>query len=125
MSEPNTDQMVEQLGNLTAPQLVALTKQLEAKWGVSAAPSVVNMVAPPAPPPVVAQTEFNVTLVSFGTDKKISVIKALRDVLGLGLNEAKAFAEGAPKLVKEGVAKQDADEVAGKLTTAGAVVTIE
>jgi large subunit ribosomal protein L7/L12 len=49
----------------------------------------------------------------------------LRDVLGLGLNEAKAFAEGAPKLVKEGVAKQDADEVAGKLTTAGAVVTIE
>lgn len=125
MTDINTDQIVDQLGQLTAPQLVALTKQLEVKWGVSAAPAIVGTVLPKNEAPVVvAQTEFDVILTGFATDKKISVIKELRVVMGLGLNEAKALAESAPKPIKEGIPKAEADEVFGKLTAAGATVEI-
>jgi large subunit ribosomal protein L7/L12 len=126
MSDITQDQVVEFLSGLTVMQLVDLTKTLEDKWGVEAAPAPVAVAAGPAATGEAAaeKTEFDVILKSFG-DKKIQVIKAVREITGLGLKDAKELVEGAPKALKEGVEKAEADEVAAKLKEAGAEVEVK
>ena len=126
MSDITQDQVVEFLSGLTVMQLVDLTKSLEDKWGVEAAPAPVAMVGGPAAGGEAAaeQTEFDVFMKSFG-EKKIQVIKAVREITGLGLKDAKGLVDAAPKEVKVDVSKAEADEVAGKLKEAGASVEIK
>lgn len=122
----DVQQLVEQLSNLTIMDAVALKNALEEKWGVKAAAMAIAAApaAGGAAAPVEEQTEFAVTLAAAG-DKKIDVIKAIREVLTLGLKEAKDFVEAAPKVVKEGVSKQEAEEIKKKLEAAGAKVEIK
>ena len=128
MSDLNQEQVVEYLSGLTVMQLVDLTKTLEDKWGVEAAPVAVAGAAMPAAGGdaggTAEKTEFDVILKSFG-DKKIQVIKAVREITGLGLKEAKELVDGAPKPVKEKASKEDADGIKTKLEEAGAVVNIK
>ncbi|MBT8491856.1 MAG: 50S ribosomal protein L7/L12 [Deltaproteobacteria bacterium] len=126
MSDITQDQVVEYLSGLTVMQLVDLTKSLEDKWGVEAAPAPVAVAAGPAAGGEAAaeQTEFDVVLKNFG-EKKIQVIKAVREITGLGLKDAKELVESAPKAIKEGVEKGEAEEVAGKLKDAGAEVEVK
>jgi large subunit ribosomal protein L7/L12 len=127
MSEITREQVVDYLSSLSVMDIAALTKELEEKWGVSAAPVAVAGAAAAGPADAGAAaepTEFNVILTGFG-DKKIQVIKALREITSLGLKEAKELVEGAPKPVKEGVSKEDADETAKKLQEAGATVEVK
>lgn len=126
MAEITQEQVVEYLSGLTVMQVVALTKSLEDKWGVKAAPVA---VAGPAGPAVAAEaveekTEFTVVLKAAGANK-IGAIKAVREITGLGLKDAKDLVEGAPKPVKESVSKAEADEMAAKLKEAGAEVEIK
>ncbi len=128
MAELNTEQIVDALSDLTALQLVELKDALEDKWGVTAA-APMAMAMPMAGgdaggDAAEEQTEFNVVLTSFG-DKKINVIKEVRALTGLGLKEAKDLVEGVPCDVKEGVTKDEAEEVKGKLEAAGAQVEIK
>lgn len=126
MSDVTMEDVIAAVGNLTAPQLVALTKQLEEKWGVKAVPQVMDLPQNNVVPDnVIAQTEFNVTLVSYPADKKIALVKLVREITGLGLVESKGLVEGAPRMVKEGVSKEDADALKAKLTEAGAVVEVK
>ena len=122
------DKLVEDLSTLTVLEASELSKLLEEKWGVSAAAPVAAAAAAGAAAPVEAveeQTEFTVVLTA-GGDKKINVIKEVRGVRpDLGLKEAKDLVEGAPQNVVENVSKQIADEVAKKLTEAGATVTVK
>lgn len=124
------DQLVEQLSNLTVLEAAQLSKLLEEKWGVSAAaPVAVAAVAggagaPAAAEPEEEKTEFDVILVAIG-DKKINVIKEVRTVTGLGLKEAKDLVEAAPKLVKEAVKKEEAEQIKKKLEEAGATAEIK
>ena len=126
----DTNQIVEQLSALTVLEIADLVKKLEEKWGVSAAAPVA--VAAPAggaggaaAPVVEEQTAFDVILKEIGPNK-ISVIKEVRaSVPGLGLAEAKALVEGAPKAVKEGVTKQEAEDIKKKIEAAGAKVEIK
>ncbi len=118
----NLQQIVETLSTLTVMEAAELSKMLEEKWGVSAAAPVAVMAA--AGPAAEEQTEFTVTLAAAG-DKKIDVIKAVRELTGLGLKEAKDLVEGAPQVVKEGVAKKDAEEIKAKLEAAGAKVELK
>ncbi|KQV62841.1 MULTISPECIES: 50S ribosomal protein L7/L12 [unclassified Caulobacter] len=122
------DKLVEELSTLSVLEAAELSKLLEEKWGVSAAAPVAVAAAGGAAAPVEAaeeQTEFTVVLTD-GGDKKINVIKEVRGVRpDLGLKEAKDLVEGAPQNVVENVSKQQADEVAKKLTEAGAKVTIK
>jgi large subunit ribosomal protein L7/L12 len=119
-------ELIDQIDKLTVLELADLVKQLEEKYGVSAAAPVAAVAAPvpgtagPAEP----KTEFDVILEDAGAEK-IKVIKAVREVTSLGLTEAKAFVESAPKPVKEGVTKDEADAVAKKLQEAGAKVTVK
>jgi large subunit ribosomal protein L7/L12 len=122
--------LVEELSKLTVIEAADLVKQLETKWGVSAAASVA--VAAPgaaggaAAPAAEAQTTFDVILVSVPADKKIAAIKAVREVkAGMGLAEAKALVEGAPKPLLEGASKADSDTAKKKLEEAGAKVEIK
>ena len=123
--------IVEQLSGLTVMEVADLVKQLESKWGVTAAAPVAAAAAPgagggAAAPAAEAQTTFDVILVSAPADKKISVIKVVREVkAGLGLADAKALVEGAPKPVLEGVPKADADAAKKKLEEAGAKVEVK
>ena len=119
--------LVDDLSALTVLEASELSKLLEEKWGVSAAaPVAVAAAATGAAPAAAAEekTEFDVILASFG-DNKINVIKEVRAITGLGLGEAKALVEGAPKPVKEGVAKADAEEMKKKLEAAGAKVDLK
>ena len=118
----NLQQIVETLSTLTVMEAAELSKMLEEKWGVSAAAPVA--VAAAAGPAAEEQTDFTVTLAAAG-DKKIDVIKAVREITGLGLKEAKDLVEGAPQVVKEGVAKKDAEEMKAKLEAAGAKVELK
>ena len=122
------EKIVEELSALTVLEAAELSKLLEDKWGVSAAaPVAVAAVAGGAAAPAEAaeeQTEFTVVLTA-GGDKKINVIKEVRAITGLGLGEAKALVEGAPKAVKEGVNKAEAEELKAKLTAAGATVELK
>ncbi|MBJ7449769.1 MAG: 50S ribosomal protein L7/L12 [Parachlamydiales bacterium] len=119
--------LVEALSNLTVLQMAELKTALEEKWGVKAmAAAAAPAAAPAAAEAAVESTEFQVTLSEAPADaKKISVIKVVREVTGLGLKEAKDLVEGAPKLVKTGVNKAEAEEIAKKITDAGAKATIK
>jgi large subunit ribosomal protein L7/L12 len=117
--------IVETLSSLTVLEAADLAKMLEEKWGVSAAAAVaVAGPAAAAAAPVEAQTEFTVMLMAAG-DKKIEVIKEVRALTGLGLKEAKDLVEGAPKAVKEGVNKEEAEKVKAQLEKAGAKVELK
>jgi large subunit ribosomal protein L7/L12 len=126
MTTLNTDQIAEALGNLSVVELIALTKRLEGEWGVQAVPQV-SAPAPVVdapPPPKVEQTEFSVHLASVPADKKIAAIKVVKEATGLGLKEAKELVEAAPKAIKEGMSKADAEELQKKLVEAGAVASV-
>ena len=118
--------IVDQLSGLTVLEAAELAKMLEEKWGVSAAAAVAVAAAPgaAAAAPVEEKTEFTVVLAAIG-DKKIEVIKEVRALTGLGLKEAKDLVEGAPKPVKEGVPKADADKLKAKLEAEGAKVELK
>ena len=116
--------IVEDLSKLTVLEAAELSKMLEEKWGVSAAAPAAAAVAGPAAAAVEEKTEFTVMLTAAG-DKKIEVIKEVRAITGLGLKEAKDLVEGAPKAVKEGVNKKDADDMKKKLEAAGAKVELK
>ena len=119
------DKLVAELSKLTVIEAAELAKKLEETWGVSAAaPVAVAAAAAPAEAAAEAQTEFNVILASAG-DKKINVIKEVRAITGLGLKEAKDLVEGAPKAVKEGVGKDEAEQLKKKLEEAGATVELK
>lgn len=124
----NLEQIAEDLSSLTVLEAAELAKMLEEKWGVSAAaPVAVAGVAPAAGDGAAAEEEkdeFDVVLASIG-DKKINVIKEVRAITGLGLKEAKDLVESAPKPVKEGVAKDEAEELKKKLEEAGASVELK
>ncbi len=117
--------LVDELSKLTVLEAAELSKKLEEAWGVSAAaPVAVAAAAGAAAPAAEAQTEFTVILVD-GGDKKINVIKEVRAITALGLKEAKDLVEGAPKPVKEGVSKAEAEELKKKLEDAGAKVQLK
>ena len=128
----DTDKLVEQLSGLTVLEIAGLVKTLEDKWGVSAAAPVAVAAAPTAgggggaaAPAAEEKTTFEVILKEMGTNK-IGVIKEVRSAVpGLGLAEAKALVEGAPKTIKEGVTKAEADEMKKKIEAAGAKVEIK
>jgi large subunit ribosomal protein L7/L12 len=125
MTDISRDQVVDYLSNLPVIQIAELIKTLEDKWGVKAAPAAVAMAAPAAPAAVKEeQTEFSVVLKEAGANK-INVIKVVREITGLGLKEAKDLVEAAPKDLKEGVSKADADEMKKKLEDAGAKVELK
>jgi large subunit ribosomal protein L7/L12 len=117
--------IVEQLSGLSVMEAAELVKKLEEKWGVSAAAvAVAAGPAAAAAAPVEEKTEFTVVLAKSG-DKKIDVIKVVRELTGLGLKEAKDLVEGAPKTVKENVSKDDANKMKAKLTEVGATVELK
>ncbi|HEU6441926.1 MAG TPA: 50S ribosomal protein L7/L12 [Microvirga sp.] len=120
--------LVDDLSSLTVLEAAELSKMLEEKWGVSAAAAVAVAAAPGAgggaAAPAEEQTEFTVVLASAG-DKKIEVIKEVRGITGLGLKEAKDLVEGAPKPVKEGVAKDEAEKIKATLEKVGAKVELK
>ena len=130
MADVNMDQIVDQLSHLTVMQIADLTKKLEEKWGVKAAPVAVAGVgggggaAAPAGEAPAAQTEFTVILSSGGSNK-IQVIKAIREITNLGLKEAKDLVDGAPKEIKAGVSKDDAENIKKKVAEAGGTVEIK
>ena len=128
---PDIANLVEELSKLTVIEAADLVKQLETKWGVTAAaPTVTATAGPqgaaPAPAAAEAKTQFDVILVSVPAEKKIAAIKAVREIkAGLGLAEAKALVEGAPKPVLEGANKADSDAAKKKLEDAGAKVEVK
>jgi large subunit ribosomal protein L7/L12 len=129
MADITREQVVDFLSNLPVIQLADLIKNLEDKWGVKAAPVAVAAAAGPAAggaaaAPAEEKTEFNVELKEAGPNK-IQVIKAVREITGLGLKEAKDLVEAAPKGVKEGVSKAEAEEMKKKLEEAGAKVELK
>jgi large subunit ribosomal protein L7/L12 len=125
-----TDEIVEKLKGLTLLEASELVKQIEEAFGVSAAAPAggMMMMAPGAAAPaeeVEEQTEFSVVLEEYPADKKIAILKVVRELTGLGLKEAKDLVEAAPKAVKEGIAKGDAEEAKGKIEAAGGKVSIK
>ncbi len=124
----NLEKIVEDLSSLTVLEAAELAKLLEEKWGVSAATAVAVAAGPAggaaAAAPVEEQTEFTVVLATVG-EKKIEVIKEVRAATGLGLKEAKDLVEAAPKPVKEGVAKEEAEKIKAALEKAGAKVELK
>ncbi len=127
MSETTTAaKVIKLVEKMTVLELNELVKELEEKFGVSAQAQVVTAVVPGAVAgaPAEEKTEFDVVLSSYG-DKKIQVIKTVRELISLGLKEAKELVESAPKTVKEGVSKEEAEKVKEKLEQAGAIVEIK
>ena len=121
----NLEKLVEELSTLTVLEAAQLSKLLEEKWGVSAAaPVAVAAAGAAAAAPVEVKDEFSVILAAAG-DKKINVIKEVRTITGLGLKEAKDLVEAAPKAVKEGVPKADAEKLKAKLEAEGAKVELK
>jgi len=123
----NLEKLVEELSTLTVLEAAQLSKLLEEKWGVSAAAPVAVAAAPgaaAAAAPAEVKDEFTVMLTAIG-DKKINVIKAVREITGLGLKEAKDLVEAAPKAVKDGVPKADAEKLKAKLEAEGAKVELK
>ena len=126
----DVDKIIEELSGMSVLDLVKLSKALQEQWGVSAAPAMMagpvagaGAPAAEAPAAVEEQTEFTVTLTEIGPNK-INVIKAVRELTGLGLKEAKDLVEAAPKAVKEGVAKDEANAAKSKLEDAGAKASV-
>jgi len=127
MADLSIDQVKEFLGNLTVLELADLVKALEEEWGVSAAAPVAMAMMPSggdAGAEEEEQTEFDVNLISSG-DKKIAVIKAVREITGLGLKEAKALVDGVPTAIKEAVSKDEATEIETKIKEAGGSVELK
>jgi large subunit ribosomal protein L7/L12 len=128
MAEVTRETVVDYLSQMPVIELAGLIRTLEDKWGVKAAPVAVAGVAGPAAPVAAEKepekTEFDVVLAAAGANK-IQVIKAIREITGLGLKEAKDLVEAAPKTVKEQVSKADAEEMKKKLTEAGATVELK
>ena len=126
-TQQNIDTLVEALSQLSVLDMAKLKTALEEKWGVKAAAAAPMMMAAPAAAaaPAAESTEFKVTLEASPDDKKISVIKAVREITALGLKEAKDLVDGAPKVLKESCAKAEADEIAKKITAAGGKVTVK
>ena len=125
MASEKITNIIEEIKSLTIIELADLVKAVEDEFGVSAAAPVgVVAVAGAAAPAAEEKTEFDVILTGFG-DKKLNVIKAIREITGLGLKEAKDMVEGCPKAVKEGVSKEDAEKVKADLEAAGATVEIK
>src|SRR5262245_6166155 len=129
MADVNMDQIIDQLSGLTVMQIAELTKKLEDKWGVKAAPVAVAGVAGPssggpAPEAKAEQTEFTVILTNAGSNK-IQVIKAIREITNLGLKEAKDLVDGAPKEIKAGVSKDEAETIKKKVAEAGGTVDVK
>ena len=123
----NLEKIVDELSGLTVLEAAELAKLLESKWGVSAAAAVAVAAAPgaaAAAAPVEEKTEFTVVLAAIG-DKKIEVIKEVRAITSLGLKEAKDLVEGAPKAVKEGVTKDEAEKIKAALEKVGAKVELK
>jgi len=123
----NKEEILSAISSMTIIEIVDLVKMMEEKFGVSAAAPVAVAAAGPAAAaaPVEEQTEFTVTLKEYPADKKVTVIKVIREVTGLGLKEAKDLVEGVPSTVKEGVNKADADKIKASLEAAGAKVEIK
>lgn len=128
----NKDEILEAISKMTVLEVVELISDMEKKFGVSAAAPVAFAAAPGAAAPGGAaaapaeeQTEFAVTLKEYPADKKVTVIKVIREITGLGLKEAKDLVEGVPSLVKEGVAKADVEAMKKKLEEAGAKVEVK
>jgi large subunit ribosomal protein L7/L12 len=126
MASEKITNIVEEIKTLTILELADLVKAVEEEFGVSAAApvGVVAVAGAAAAPAAEEKTEFDVILTGFG-DKKLNVIKAIREITGLGLKEAKDMVEGCPKAVKEGVSKEDAEKVKAELEAAGATVEIK
>lgn len=125
MSSEKTLKFIEEIKNMTVLELAELVKAIEEEFGVTAAaPVAVAGPAAGAAAQAEEQTEFNVILTSAGAEK-IKVIKVVRDLTGLGLKEAKDLVDGAPKPVKEGVSKQEAEEIAAKFKEVGATVEVK
>lgn len=122
------DQLVEELSQLTVLDMSKLKEALEEKWGVKAAAAAAPVMMAPAAgaaAPAQESTEFLVTLEEAPADKKLAVIKVVRELTGLGLKEAKDLVDGAPKPVKEKANKAEADDISKKLSAAGAKVTVK
>ncbi|MBQ5906910.1 MAG: 50S ribosomal protein L7/L12 [Spirochaetia bacterium] len=119
MAALTTDQILDAISSMTVLECSELVKAMEEKFGVTAAVAVAAAPAAGAGAAAEEQTEFTVTLEGFDAAQKIPVIKAVREITGLGLGEAKALVEGAPKALKEGVSKADADEIIKKIEAAG------
>jgi large subunit ribosomal protein L7/L12 len=129
MADITREQVVDYLSNLPVIQIAELIKDLENKWGVKAAPAAIAVAAGGAGAAAAVEkepekTEFDVVLAGAGANK-IQVIKAIREITGLGLKEAKDLVEAAPKTVKEQISKADAEEMKKKLTEAGATVELK
>lgn len=123
-SNASLESLVEQLSNLTLLNAAELTKMLESKWGVSAAASAPAAQTAAAAPEAEQQTEFEVVLAAVG-DKKLDVIKAVREVTSLGIAEAKKNVESAPYTIKSGVSKKEAEEIKAKLESVGAKIDLK
>ena len=123
------DEILDAISNMTVTQVVELIADMEKKFGVTAAAPVAAAAGPAAgaaaAAPAEEQTEFSVTLKEYPADKKVTVIKVIREITGLGLKEAKDLVEGAPALVKEGVAKADVENIKKKLEEVGAKVEVK
>ena len=124
MASEKITNILEEIKSLTLIELADLVKAVEEEFGVSAAAPVGVVAAGAAAPAVEEKTEFDVILASFGA-KKLDVIKVVRELTGLGLKDAKDLVEGAPKTIKEGVSKDEAEQVKAALTEAGATVEIK
>ena len=124
MAALTNDQILDAIASMTVLEASELVKAMEEKFGVTAAAPVMVAGAAPAAAAAEEQTEFNVSLESAAADKKIAVIKAVREVTGLGLKEAKDLVEGAPKVLKEGVSKEDAEKIKATIEAAGGTVKI-
>ena len=125
----NIEQLVEDLSGLTVLEMSKLKEMLESKWGVKAATGVAMMAAAPAAAPAAAaaseSTDFQVTLTEAPADKRLGIIKALRETAGLSLKDAKDLADAAPKVVKETCPKAEAEDMKQKLEAAGGKVTLK
>ena len=126
----NKDEILDAISKMTVLEVVELISDMEKKFGVTAAAPVAVAAGPAAgtaaaAAPAEEQTEFAVTLKEYPADKKVTVIKVIREITGLGLKEAKDLVEGVPSLVKEGVAKADVETMKKKLEDAGAKVTVK
>jgi large subunit ribosomal protein L7/L12 len=124
MASEKITAIIDEIKSLTILEVADLVKALEEEFGVSAAPVAVAAAPGAGAAAVEEKTEFDVVLKNFGA-KKLDVIKAVREITGLGLKEAKELVEGAPKAVKEGVAKEEADKIAAQLTELGAEVELK
>ncbi len=118
------DEILETIANMSVMDVVALIEAMEEKFNVSAASAVATVAAPAAAAAVEEQTEFNVVMSSFGANK-VSVIKVVRAITGLGLKEAKDLVESAPSTIKEGLSKADAEDMKKQLEEAGASVEVK